>query len=145
MAVVKKSALVPYTCAEMYRLVNDVDAYHEFLPWCSGSKVVSDDGELMQASIELELAGFHKSFATRNLQHIDKMIEIRLDEGPFRRLDGFWRFDRLGDAGCKVALDLEYEFSNRLLSTALGKVFKEVANSLVDAFCSRAITIYGKR
>ena len=69
---------------------------------------------------------------------------MRLERGPFRRLEGFWRFDALGERGCKISLDLEFEFSNRLVGLAMGPLFTQIANSLVDAFSRRAVEIYGE-
>ena len=70
---------------------------------------------------------------------------MRLVEGPFRQLEGFWRFETLGEKGCKILLDLEFEFSNRILKLTVGPIFDQIANTLVDAFCKRAIDVYGKR
>lgn len=146
MPVINRHAIVPYTPAQMYALVDAIEAYPEFLPWCKGAREWSRDEDQVKASIDLAKGGLQKSFTTLNrLQH-NKMIEMRLVEGPFRHLEGFWRFEPLGgEQACKVKLDLEYEFSNALLSMTVGPVFNQVANTLVDAFCQRAQTIYGKQ
>ena len=105
----------------------------------------SRDDDEVRASVELAKGAIQKSFSTLNrLQH-NKMIEMRLVEGPFHHLEGFWRFEALGEGSCKVSLDLEYEFTSRLLKMAVGPVFNQIANTLVDAFCARAVEIYGKR
>lgn len=129
----------------MFALVDDIDAYAEFLPWCGSSSVLSRDEDEVRASIELAYKGVHKSFTTTNRNQKNKMIEMRLLEGPFRHLEGFWRFDSLRDDACKVLLDLNFEFSNRLLDMTVGPIFNEVANRLVDSFCQRAEQVYGKR
>jgi|SRR3972149_7336432 len=145
MSLISKNALVPYTAAEMYSLVDDIAAYPSFLPWCKDAKVLSRNEDEVSATIEMAKSGVHKSFTTFNrLQH-NKMIEMRLLEGPFHHLEGFWRFDALDDRGCKVSLDLEFEFSNKIIRLTVGPVFDQVANTLVDAFCGRAIEVYGKR
>lgn len=145
MSLISKNALVPYTAAEMYSLVDDIAAYPSFLPWCKDAKVLSRDEDEVRATIAIAKSGVHKSFTTFNrLQH-NKMIEMRLLEGPFHHLEGFWRFDALDDRGCKVSLDLEFEFSNKIIRLTVGPVFDQVANTLVDAFCERAIEVYGKR
>lgn len=136
---------MPYTAAEMYILVDDIDAYPLFLPWCKSSKVLSRDEDEVKARIEMAKSGIHKSFTTCNRLQKDKIIEMRLVEGPFRHLEGFWRFENLGEKGCKVALDLEFEFSNKILKMTVGPIFEQVANTLVDAFCERAMDVYGKR
>ncbi|MCW8917528.1 MAG: type II toxin-antitoxin system RatA family toxin [Gammaproteobacteria bacterium] len=144
MTTINKSALVAYSAAQMYALVNDVDAYATFLPWCRSSKVLSRDEDVIRATVEIAHGSLHKSFTTRNRLQRDKMIEMRLEEGPFKRLDGFWRFDVLGEQACKVSLDLEFEFNNRLVGMAMGPIFSQIANSLVDAFSKRAVDVYGK-
>ena len=137
--------MVPYTAAEMYSLVDDIDTYPLFLPWCKTSRILSRDEDEVRASIEMAKGGIHKSFTTSNRLQRNKMIEMRLVEGPFRHMEGFWRFETLGEKGCKVTLDLEFEFSNKILRMTLGPVFDQIANTLVDAFCERAIDVYGKR
>lgn len=141
---IQKSALVPYSAAQMFALVNDIDAYQEFLPWCRSSQVLSRDEEELRATIEIAHGSLRKSFTTRNRFQQDKMMEMRLEEGPFRHLEGFWRFDTLGEQACKVSLDLDFEFSSKLVGLAMGPVFSQIANTLVDAFSKRAVQVYGK-
>jgi len=143
-AIVKKSALVLYSAADMYTLVNDIEAYPQFLPWCRSARVLAHGEEELRATIEMAKGGVHKSFTTLNRMQKHKMIDIRLLEGPFKRLEGYWRFEPLRVDACKVSLDLEFEFSN-LLRVAIEPVFRQIANSLVDAFCKRAVDLYGKR
>lgn len=145
MTTINKSALVPYSPAQMFDLVDNIEAYPEFLPWCSSTRVISRDDDLVRATIELSRGGVEKAFTTANRNQKNKMIEIRLVDGPFKRLDGFWRFDALGDDGCKISLDLEFEFSSRMLGMVVGPVFSQIANSLVDAFHKRAKDVYGAR
>lgn len=144
MAHIRRTALVSHSADQMYALVNDVASYPRFLPWCSGARVLSDDGDEMRASIDLSLKGIQKTFTTCNRLQPHKMIEVRLVEGPFRSLEGFWRFDTLDDRACRVTVDLEYEFSSRLLGLALGSMFHHVAGTLLDAFCKRAREVYGQ-
>ncbi|HFD92165.1 MAG TPA: type II toxin-antitoxin system RatA family toxin [Gammaproteobacteria bacterium] len=145
MPVVSKSAIVPHTAAQMYELVDDIPAYPQFLPWCKGTRVWHRDEDEVKASIELARGGIQKTFTTLNRLQKDKMIEMRLVEGPFRRLEGFWRFDALDETSCKVSLDMEYEFSSTLLKLSIGPVFNQITNTLLDAFIKRAKEVYGKR
>ena len=145
MPAIHRSALVPYSPAEMYSLVNDIDSYPQFLPWCKSARVLSRDDDEVRASLELARGGFEKSFTTCNRLQKNKMIEMRLVEGPFRHLEGFWRFEPLGDQACKVSLDMDFEFANKLVGLALGSLFNQIANTLVDSFCKRAIDVYGHR
>lgn len=143
MANVQKNALVPYSAREMYALVADVDSYPQFLPWCrAASQGVNADGSI-KATIEMARGPLHRSFTTRNHLTEGERIEIHLVDGPFRRLDGIWCFEPRGEHGCRVALDLEFDFSSRVLRSVVGPVFHEIANSMVDAFCRRASSVYG--
>ncbi|MEE9492954.1 MAG: type II toxin-antitoxin system RatA family toxin [Gammaproteobacteria bacterium] len=145
MTTINKSVLIPYSPTEMFELVNAIEIYPEFLPWCKRTKVLSRDNEEVKAAITLSKSGVEKTFTTSNRIQPGKMIEMKLIEGPFKRLGGFWRFDPLGDEGCKVSLDMEFEFSNRILDRVIGPVFSQIANSLVDSFHKRAVEVYGKR
>lgn len=145
MATIKKSALILYSAAEMYALVSDIEAYPEFLPWCRSTQVLSRSEDEVRAVIEMVKGRVHKSFSTINRMQHHKMIDIRLLEGPFRRLEGYWRFDPLRADASKVSLDMEFEFASPLLRMAVEPVFKQIANSLVDAFCKRAVDLYGRR
>ena len=141
---IHKSALVPYSTAQMFALVDDIDSYAQFLPWCRSSQVLSRSEDEVRATLEIAHGSLRKSFTTRNRKQRDKMIEMRLEEGPFRHLEGFWRFDVLGEQASKVSLDLDFEFSSKLVGLAMGPVFSQIANSLVDAFTKRAVQVYGK-
>lgn len=144
MTTISKSALVPYTPAQMFALVDNIEAYPSFLPWCRNSRILSRNDDEVRATLELSKGGVEKAFTTCNRNQKDKMIEIRLLDGPFKRLDGYWRFDALGEDGCKIALDLEFEFASRMLDMVVGPVFSQIANSLVDAFMQRAVDVYGQ-
>lgn len=144
MTVIKREKVVKFSASQMYGLVNDIDNYPAFLPWCTQSNVISRTPEEVHAELTLSKGGLEKSFTTCNRLQPDKMIEVRLISGPFKQLEGFWHFERLDDSSCKVSLDLEFEFSNFLIGMALGPVFNQIANNLVDAFCDRAITLYGR-
>lgn len=144
MPSIHKSALVPYSTAQMFALVDDIGSYAQFLPWCRSSQVLSRSEDEVRATLEIAHGSLRKSFTTRNRTQMDKMIEMRLEEGPFRHLEGFWRFDVLGEQASKVSLDLDFEFSSKLVGLAMGPVFSQIANSLVDAFTKRAVQVYGK-
>lgn len=145
MPTINKSALVSYEAGDMFGIVDDIESYPTFLPWCGGATIISRNDDEVEASIEISHGGLNKTFTTRNLLQKDKMIEMHLVDGPFKHLHGFWQFKKLGENACKVSLDLEYEFSNKLISLAFGPVFSQIAGTLVDAFCKRADEIYGGR
>lgn len=127
----------------MYALVADVEAYPKFLPWCSGVEVHSRSDDIVEASLELQRAGLKKRFRTRNVLTPERSISLQLVGGPFRHLSGGWQFTPLGDAGSKVALELEFEFDNKALDLMMGAFFEDTCNSLVEAFTERAAAVYG--
>ena len=143
MPTVSKSALVKFSAVDMFNIVDDVALYPEFLPWCGSTKVINRTADTLEASIEIAHGGINKTFSTRNRMQTGKMIELQLLNGPFKHLHGFWRFDALGEDACKVSLDMDYEFSSKMLSLIVGPVFNKIANTLVDAFCERAGKLYG--
>lgn len=144
MAIVEKSVLVEHSAARMYALVDRVDEYPRFLPWCGGASVLWQDDERMRARIDIDYHHIRHSFTTENLRRAGESIEIRLVEGPFRVLDGVWRFKPLGEHACRIDFRLRYEFSSRLLERLLSPVFGHIANSFVEAFTRRAADVYGR-
>lgn len=143
MTTISKSALVPFTPEQMFQLVDDIEAYSEFLPWCGEATEIERDENYVEASLLISHSGFHKAFTTRNsLEKNHKMI-MKLVDGPFKHLEGIWSFDSLGDHACKVSLNLDFEFSSKIISVSLGPIFSKMANNLVDAFIKRAEDIYG--
>ncbi len=145
MTTVHKSALLPYSAREMYALVADIESYPKFLPWCSGTRILAHEDDTVMAAIDIDYSGVRKTFTTRNRGSVDEVMEMRLVEGPFRHLLGYWRFTPLEDSACKVSFDLEFEFSSKLLALVVGPVFHRIANGMVDSFRERAVELYGKR
>jgi len=143
MAQINRSALVMYSAAQMYALVNDVAAYPQFLPGCVGSQVITHEGNEMVASVEVSKAGIKKTFTTKNTLVENQRVEMRLVDGPFKALQGGWTFLALDEQASKISLDLEFEFSNKLAELAFGKVFNELAANMVSAFTKRAKVVYG--
>lgn len=145
MTVIRKSLLVPYGAGEMYALVADIESYGDFLPWCGGARILSREPGRVTARIDIAYRGVNKSFTTRNTLEPDQRMELHLVDGPFDQLAGCWTFEPLDQSGCKVSLELEFEFSNRLVALVVGPVFESIARSLVDSFHGRAVSLYGKR
>ncbi len=135
---------MPYRAAQMYDLVADVGAYPRFLPWCRAATVHAANERGMEATLEIAKGPLRKRLRTRNVLSPNDRIDIRLVEGPFRRLEGCWRFEDLGDAGSRVSLEMRFEVAGGLLARTLGPVFGEIANTMVDAFCRRARAVYSK-
>ena len=145
MARVEKSVLVGYSASQMFALVDSVERYPEFLPWCGAAVIEYRDERVTRATLTIDYHRIRQTFTTQNERSEPDEIRIRLVRGPFRALQGSWRFTGLGTAACKVALTLDYEFSGWLLEKAIGPVFHYIANTLVDAFSRRAEQLYGSR
>lgn len=144
MKSVKKSVLIWYSPAEMYKLVVDVDRYSEFLPWCDRARVVETYPDGMLAEIGMALGGIRQTFITRNQHITDQQVRMQLVRGPFSQLSGCWNFASLGQEtrACRVELDLSYGFESAL-GRVVSPIFDKIANSMVDAFVSRARQVYG--
>ncbi len=143
MAVVKKSAWVMYSARQMFNLVNDVESYPEFLPWCSSTTLLSRSEDKVCAELEVSRLGVSQKFSTCNRMVSGEGMNIELVEGPFKHLRGDWVFKALREDACKVELELDFDFSGKLINAAFGTVFHQVANTLVDSFCTRAKEVYG--
>jgi ribosome-associated toxin RatA of RatAB toxin-antitoxin module len=140
--VVERSAIVTFTPAQMFALVNDVRRYPEFLPWCTGARVEELSSTERLAAIKVARGVLHTEFTTRNTLKQDAQIRMHLVEGPFRELTGEWRFDAIGERGSRVHFRVDFEFKNRLTAVALNAVFESLCNTMVDAFVLRAQKIY---
>ena len=145
MTAVDRSVLVEHTAMEMHALVEDIGSYPQFLPWCSDAEIVSREPGRVIATIKIDYGGIRQQFTTENIAIAGESIRIKLVSGPFRRLEGEWRFHALGGQACKVSLRLEYEFSGRLFDLVLGRVFHYIADNLVEAFVTRAEKVYKRR
>lgn len=142
MTTINRSRVVTYSCEQMYHLVNDVKKYHEFLPHFDEAIVHHQDDDELCATLVISFSGMKKSFTTRSRLQQNKMIEIRLVDGPFSHLEGFWRFNEV-DEGCLVMFDLEYQFSSRMVAMLVEPFFEPMATKMLDAFCMQAEVLYG--
>jgi ribosome-associated toxin RatA of RatAB toxin-antitoxin module len=149
---VKKSVLLWYSPAEMYRLVTDVQHYPDFLPWCNRADILEQHEGGMTARLGLHYAGVRHAFTTRNEHVVDRQVLVKLVDGPFSLLEGSWDFLPVGRPGtedearaCRIEFDLRYAFSSRALEAVVSPVFDKVANTFVDSFVARAEQVYGPR
>ena len=142
MTIVQKSALVRYSARKMFDLVEDIESYPEFLPWCSGSRILRREGNIVEAELMINKGGFKKSFATRNKLDQGSRITMRLLKGPFTFLEGQWNFMPLRDDASKISLDLEFELPGKLSALAFGAVFNQICNTMVSSFTQRAKAVY---
>lgn len=143
MAEIEKSVLVGYSAAQMFNLVDTVENYPAFLPWCSGASMQMQDDGTAHATININYHHIKHSFTTRNTRRPPELIQMELLEGPFEKLDGHWHFIPLSDNACKIEFSLRYTFSHKLLEKVVGPVFYLIANNFVEAFVARAEAVYG--
>ena len=140
---VARSAIVPHSAARLYALVEDVESYPRFLPWCIGAEVKSRSPGSTLATLTVGMRGVKQSLTTQNANREPEAIEMKLVEGPFRRFAAAWRFQPLGEDACKVEFSMEFEFASRALAALLQPLFEKIADGMVDAFTRRADEIHG--
>ncbi|NOT84840.1 MAG: type II toxin-antitoxin system RatA family toxin [Methylococcaceae bacterium] len=143
MTTVEKSALVKFSALQMFQLVEDIESYPEFLPWCSDSRILSRSGNVVEAELIIAKGGFNKSFATRNVSDAGGRISISLLNGPFSYLEGVWDFMPLREDASKISLNLQFEMNGKLAALAFGVVFNQICNTMVGSFTQRAKQLYG--
>jgi ribosome-associated toxin RatA of RatAB toxin-antitoxin module len=147
MREIQRSALVPYTPAQMFALVDDIERYTEFLPWVSAAKLIERTETERVGRLEMARAGLREHFTTRNVVTPPGRMEMHLHDGPFRVFEGVWTFDPIGDEaaprGSRIGLVLRFEFKNRMMDMLLAPKFASSCDTLVDAFVKRAKTVYG--
>lgn len=139
---IERSALITYSDRHMFDLVNDIEAYPSFMNGCVGAQVLERSDEELIARLDLSRMGFKHSFTTRNRLQAPTLMTMELVEGPFLNLMGEWRFKALSSTASKVGFSVEFELDNKLVSGAVGKVFEQVANEMVDGICARARNLY---
>jgi ribosome-associated toxin RatA of RatAB toxin-antitoxin module len=142
---VSRSALVSFSAAQMFGLVDDIERYPEFLPWCSGTTVTSRNPATTCATINISYRGIRQQFSTENHKQFPQRMTMQLVEGPFRALDGEWRFTPLDEQACRIDFQLHYEFSSILLEKLVGPVFGYITGTMVDAFLKRAEQLHKAR
>jgi len=139
----KRSALVPHSARQMYDLVDRIEDYPQFLPWCHSSKIVTRSDAEVVAELEIAWKGVHKTFSTRNRLFPHHRMDIDLVNGPLKHMEGIWDFQELDEQACKVLLELDFEFAGSFVDRLFEPIFSHIANSLVDAFVKRARELYG--
>lgn len=143
MRSVHKSVLVPYSAQQMFDLVEGIEDYPKFLPWCGGTRILQRTADETLVRIDIDYRGVRAHFTTANRNQPPDRIVVELRDGPFRRLDGIWQFRALSESACKVEFELNYEFATTVLEKLIGPVFDRIADSFIDAFVKRAVAILG--
>lgn len=141
---VVRSAIVEHPAALVYSLVDDIESYPEFLPWCRGAKVLERASTRTVATLTVGMRGIRQSFTTENVNRAGERIDLRLVEGPFRKFSAAWRFAMLDEHAARIEFSMEYEFASKVLSKVLEPLFDQIADTIVSAFSRRADQIYGK-
>ena len=141
---IARSAIVEHAAPEMYALVDDIEAYPQFLPWCRAARVRERTASRTVATLAVGLRGLRYEFTTRNDSRPHEAIELQLVAGPFRHFAAHWRFTPLGERAARIDFAMEYEFAGALISRALGPLFATIANTMVEAFKQRADAVYGQ-
>ena len=142
MSTIVRSALVGYSALQMYALVEDIEAYPQFLPWCQSAHVLERNETTTIAALSVGLKGLKQSFTTENLNSAGQSIDLRLLRGPFRTFRAGWKFQSLGEKAAKIEFSMSYELSGRLIARALEPLFDHIADTMVDAFTRRAEAVY---
>jgi ribosome-associated toxin RatA of RatAB toxin-antitoxin module len=143
MAMVEKSLLIERSSKQMFDLVDDVENYPKFLPWCSQTRIEFRDDKKTVATLHIKYHSVKSHFTTENEKEYPLRMSIKLVDGPFRRLEGAWHFKPLAENACKIEFQMSYEFSSKLFEKIIGSVFGHIANTFVEAFVKRADEVYG--
>jgi ribosome-associated toxin RatA of RatAB toxin-antitoxin module len=143
LTTIQRSALVMHSAENMFRLVNDVGAYPEFMEGCRGSEILEEGEDYMVARLDLQKKGIKTSFVTHNRLMPFEKIALELHSGPFKQLRGAWTFKPLAEKACKVSFFLEFEANSQLVGVAANGLFASVTNSLVTSISSQADKVYG--
>jgi|SRR5688572_7811590 ribosome-associated toxin RatA of RatAB toxin-antitoxin module len=144
MKKIARSAIVAHSAEQLYDLVQDIEAYPRFLPWCREARVLERGPGGTRASLTVGLRALRQSFTTHNVGQPGRAIDMRLVEGPFRSFTAAWRFRPLSQQACNIEFSLQYEFSSRALGKLLEPLFDNIADTMVDAFMRRADEVHGR-
>jgi ribosome-associated toxin RatA of RatAB toxin-antitoxin module len=138
---VHKSTLIAYSAESMFDLIEAVEHYPAFLPWCAGATVLARDESVVVANVRVDYHGLRLDFTTRNPKRRPEAMAITLEQGPFRRFEGNWRLTPLAVTACKIEFALSYEFDSAIARTLAGPVFARIADTMIDAFVARADSV----
>ena len=138
MVTIKKNAIVPHSRVKLFTLVDLVEEYPNFLPWCGDAKVIARTDKITRATILINFKGVKQSFTTENTKIYPEQMLIKLIDGPFKKLEGCWQFIEIEDDACRIELELHYEFSNKILDKLISPVFNIIANTFIDNFVTKA-------
>ncbi len=136
--------VLPYPPEDLYALVSDIEKYPEFLPWCIGLRVRKRGANEITADMIIGFKVFREKFTTRVKLEPQTRIDVAYLDGPFRYLNNHWVFNRLENGHCEIDFFVDFEFKSMILQKAIGVVFNEAVQKMINAFESRAHQVYGK-
>ena len=142
---VEKTVLVMHSAEQMYALVDAVEDYPKFLPWCGGVDLLERTETTTSATLHINYHGIKQKFTTQNIKKYPQSMIIKLKDGPFKQLDGDWRFTELSPTACKIEFRLNYQFANIILEKIIAPVFSHIAATFVDGFVARAEKVYADK
>ena len=145
MNVVNQSEDINVNVSLIFDLINNVDKYSSFLPWCSNSSILSNSSSEMTAEIEIAGKPITWKFKTKNNYKVNEIIKIKLVDGPFKNLEGYWKFNSIDDHNTSVSLFLEYEFNSKIIELSLKPIFATIMSSILDSFISEAFRIKNEK
>ena len=144
MKSVTRSAIVEHSAESLFALIEDIESYPTFLPWCRGARVQARAENRSVATLSVGVRGIQQSLTTENLITPGTAIDMRLVEGPFKQFSANWRLTPLGDHAARVEFAMAYVFSSRVLAKLLEPLFGQIADTMVDAFVRRADALYAR-
>ena len=144
MSAIYRSKLVAYAAEDMYLLVNDIAAYPEFLPWCVGAEILSQQEDSLSATLSISIGGIRKSFTTNNTMQYGYRIDMHLADNLFKELNGYWVFDKTNEKSCHIQFYICYEFESKILQYTIGNGVYKIFETIMDGFLKRAKAIYGE-
>ncbi len=136
--LVRRSLLLPYAAESMFDLIEQAEHYPQFIPWCTDAVILERTDEIVAARLSMRVAGLNLSLQTRNPKRRPEWLALRMVQGPLRRFEGEWRLTPLNPTACRIEFTLSYEFADRLTERVAGPVFARMADTMVDAYVSRA-------
>ena len=136
--IIKKEAIILKDIETVFDIVNRVNLYKNFVPYCTESKILSEDDKFMEDKLDFNLKGLSTSFTTRNEIKKNQSINMKLIDGPFKFLDGVWDFKSV-DGKTIIYLHINYEAENKIVEYTVGKSLDKITNYLVKAFIDESM------
>jgi coenzyme Q-binding protein COQ10 len=141
---------LPYAPDQLFQLVGDVAAYPDFVPWITAMRTwnarrLSDGVDAVDAEAGVGFSFLKEKFATRiRRDSHNRLIDVSLISGPFRKLENRWRFLDAGHGCTRIEFEIDFVFKSRLLEGLLRANFSPAVDKLINCFEARAKALYGE-